>query len=1232
MRNQPTIRKHFKIYSAALLLTLVISILLTYLFQHNFNPENKTQAVQKIIHQKDREISAELIHLKNIFFDNQDSVFSLLHRYKHAYRLKGYLFRIKKNENTLFWSDNKMPFSKTHMESPNPVITSGNGWYRKIKIEENNVTFEGYYLIKRAFNYQNDYLENTYHESFGLSSSIGFQLNPSSYYTIHDENKQYLFSLTFYGKNALTHVEITTLFVLYLICFLLLVATIYELHLAIYRKTKKYKLFIFGFVIDILIIRVLIFYFEVPHILHQSDIFSPLFYAYSDLIPSLADLFLHVLTLTVISFFLFFHLKFNLKNHRKNRFYRYFIIITLFIHLFIFFNAVVFAIQSLIIDSSISIDLNNLFELSDLSFVSILIISLTILSYILITSKLAYFAFKYSRNISTYFLSAAFAFIVYMGFCTASGNCNPWPHIFVFIYILSFTIFFNRKRFQFNLGSIIFYVFLFSIFSTYALHNHNNTKEKENRKLLAVQLASEQRDPLVEYLYHDELDKISEDKYILSYVSNYNNNDSTDSAFKKYFVSKYFKGYWEKYNCHITICEPMDNLFIEIEDVEVNCFTFFSDKIFNDGISTENNGFHFLNYGPGENGYIAVIDLSDTLQQGPIPRIYVELFPKVSGRDLGFPDLLVNIDIDKTPDISSYSYAKYQYGEMYKRVGEYVYNFNLNKRPFSDDQFSFYDENGYNHLFYKIDKNKTLIISKSSKNLLDILAPFSYLFLFYIFIFSLIFLIFILPFMHGTTKMSFRTRVQISISSVILFSFIVIGIFTLIYIDNLNAQKNRDILSEKTHSVLVEIQHKFSDAEYFDENTSIQLSELLTKFSNVFFTDINLFNLDGKLLSSSRPKIYDEQLISRFMNPEAYKALSVDNSSLYIHDENIGKQEYLSAYIPFVNRMGNVVAYLNLPYFAKENDIRKEISTFLVAYINIYVILIAISILIAILISNYISRPIKMIMTKIRQVKLDGQNETIEWKRKDEIGQLVEEYNLMIDELARSAELLARSERESAWREMAKQIAHEIKNPLTPMKLSVQYLQRAWQNNSPDWENRLDKFTQTMIEQIDSLSIIASEFSDFAKMPVARKEQTDLVEIIKSSIGLFKNYHHIHFKFDYTPGRKFSVFIDKEQLLRALNNLLKNSIQAIGDHPDGRIAISLTQNAQEHIIEIHDNGGGIHDDIATKIFSPNFTTKSGGMGLGLAIVKNVIDNSGGTITYNSEQGRGTTFIVTLPAV
>jgi nitrogen fixation/metabolism regulation signal transduction histidine kinase len=300
----------------------------------------------------------------------------------------------------------------------------------------------------------------------------------------------------------------------------------------------------------------------------------------------------------------------------------------------------------------------------------------------------------------------------------------------------------------------------------------------------------------------------------------------------------------------------------------------------------------------------------------------------------------------------------------------------------------------------------------------------------------------------------------------------------------------------------------------------------------------------------------------------------------------------------------------------------------LVAFINIYVILIAFSIFIALVISNYITKPLQLIKDKISQLKLGRTNEKIEWSKNDEIGSLVLEYNRMVDELSNSAVLLAKSERESAWREMAKQIAHEIKNPLTPMKLSVQYLQKAWDEKTPDWDERLKRFTQTIVEQIESLSIIASEFSDFAKMPKSKFAKTEIVEVIKNSIGLFKNATPINIALNYSENQY--VLADREQLLRVFNNLIKNAIQAVADPSKGFIEITVEQDVELVIITFKDNGKGIPREQREKVFYPNFTTKSGGMGLGLAMVKNIVQNAGGEITFESEENVGTTFIVALP--
>lgn len=235
----------------------------------------------------------------------------------------------------------------------------------------------------------------------------------------------------------------------------------------------------------------------------------------------------------------------------------------------------------------------------------------------------------------------------------------------------------------------------------------------------------------------------------------------------------------------------------------------------------------------------------------------------------------------------------------------------------------------------------------------------------------------------------------------------------------------------------------------------------------------------------------------------------------------------------------------------------------------------------------------------------------------------------MIDELSNSALLLVRSEREGAWREMAKQVAHEIKNPLTPMKLSVQYLKKAWDENEKDWDKRLARFTKTIIEQIDSLSEIANAFSDFAKMPVQKSEQVDLKYIINNSIELFKENTDVKYVL-YLPEDKYLVKADKNQMLRVFNNLIKNSIQAIGSKKDGQVTISVKKSQKEMIVVIADNGTGIPQEMADKIFSPSFTTKSSGMGLGLAIVKNIVLNAGGNIWFESKAKVGTTFYISLP--
>jgi nitrogen fixation/metabolism regulation signal transduction histidine kinase len=316
------------------------------------------------------------------------------------------------------------------------------------------------------------------------------------------------------------------------------------------------------------------------------------------------------------------------------------------------------------------------------------------------------------------------------------------------------------------------------------------------------------------------------------------------------------------------------------------------------------------------------------------------------------------------------------------------------------------------------------------------------------------------------------------------------------------------------------------------------------------------------------------------------------------------------------------MGYLNIPYFAKQTDLENEISTLLVTLINIYVFLTVISLLVTLFIANRITGPLQMLQLKLANITLGKKNEPIEWNNNDEIGNLIIEYNRMILELGESAERLAKSERESAWREMAKQVAHEIKNPLTPLRLNAQLIQRAYDEKSPQFDEKFKKFTNMLIEQVDTLSQIASEFSNFAVMPKPKLFPVKLSEVIQNAVTLFRTTTSSEIIFNNHTQNDW-IEADKEQLLRVFNNLIKNALQAIAD-------INLHEEDKQLLVQVIDNGVGMNEEQKKMIFVPNFTTKTGGMGLGLAMVKNILETMQVSISFTSVEHEGTTFEMRFP--
>jgi nitrogen fixation/metabolism regulation signal transduction histidine kinase len=382
------------------------------------------------------------------------------------------------------------------------------------------------------------------------------------------------------------------------------------------------------------------------------------------------------------------------------------------------------------------------------------------------------------------------------------------------------------------------------------------------------------------------------------------------------------------------------------------------------------------------------------------------------------------------------------------------------------------------------------------------------------------------------------------------------------------------------------------------------------------------------MLISSNDRIYEQDILGNLMNPAVFRDLN-GGSSGFVAEEQIGDLGFISAYYTIFDNDLNVKGYLNLPYFSNRKDLYREISNYAVTIINLFALVFALAAIVAYILAHRITGPLNLIRQQMGLVKLGLPNSPIEWQHNDEIGLLIAEYNKMILELEDSTSKLAESERQGAWKEMAKQVAHEIKNPLTPMKLSLQHLQFAIQRNDENLQEKIKKTTQLLIEQIDSLSAMAEEFSSFAKMPEPKMELINLTHVLDSAVSLFSKEENV--TLDYLPlSSTIMVMADQHQLGRVFTNILKNAIQAIPEDRKGLIRIRAEVTPQQVNVSFEDNGIGISSDLRKRIFSPNFSTKNSGMGLGLAISKRIVELFGGSIHFQSVEDKGTTFYVMLP--
>ncbi|MBU3820731.1 GHKL domain-containing protein [Flavobacteriaceae bacterium XHP0103] len=482
-------------------------------------------------------------------------------------------------------------------------------------------------------------------------------------------------------------------------------------------------------------------------------------------------------------------------------------------------------------------------------------------------------------------------------------------------------------------------------------------------------------------------------------------------------------------------------------------------------------------------------------------------------------------------------------------------------------------------------------------------------------------------------KLSLRTRIFIAMILLVLLASVLVAYVAIYQYKGEREDYHTERLANKEDNIKTHINRVLNGRnntwEVTTENIPLIFKEELSNIADIHELQINLYDLEGSLLISSKANLKPDQK-DKCLEAEILNAISNTASHRYVDKHVENGETFQSSYSYILDSKFKPIAIINLPYLENDDIFSNELNQFLVRIGYAYLLILIMAITIAFVLSKYITKTIKAISDKINTTRLEKRNERIEVEdTSEEISTLVNSYNSMIDQLEESAVKLATSEREQAWREMAKQVAHEIKNPLTPMRLTVQNFQRKFDPNDPNIHSKLAEYSKTLIQQIDTMSSIASAFSNFAKMPAQQNETLNVPKIVKLALDIF-NEDYIVFTSD---SEEIIAKFDRTQLIRVVTNLVKNAIQAISEDNGPEILVHVG-NAPDNqvVITVSDNGSGVSDEYKSKIFEPKFTTKTSGMGLGLAMVKNIVETYNGTITFESIKNKGTTFRVVFPRV
>lgn len=1157
------------------------------------------------------------------------------------------LIYIYKHHELVHWSDNNyVPATDLGLKNKISFLETTNRSFLVQKRElKNNIAVVALVPLKRDFEASNEYLNDDFISNINVKNiDIAKYDDNTNIRNIYSRANDYLFSIKLIdGKKDNVYINLQFFcWLMALIC-TLIVSNSICIHIA-----KQGR----GWLAALLFLSVIFFvrYVDLKTnwlSIHSSlELFDPKYYAYNEFLPNLWS---YIMTTAMIFWYICFlrtiqnSLRIPYIFHDKiwSTIISLIAILSIYVAGFVMYHY----LGTLLTHSSFyENDFTKILNLGAYGWLTIVILCFNITSLVLYVDSTAQLVKFFSKEITTLLNIQLICVVISLIACTLLDLNLLFCVLFgVLILLRTYRTYPFAKPYM--LSIFIVSVFLLSSISVVSYDFYNTIRKTESMKLAINQLLAEDDTNAVSLFIDLEKDLRKDEQ--LKRLLNHSDSSSNRKAIDEYIRTRYLSGYLSKFEfqafAYNNEGHPLNNYGTDKANE-------YREKVIKNAIKIPyTNNFYRLKSDLGSLEYFTSITIPYVNNPNKVYHLYLNLKNLSFGTPIPYPDILSdNRVINKQFDqFQENSYAFYRDGELVTQFGSFNYPSLDKYKGKKTHQFTKVSDNSdFIHLLYKPDAQTTVVYSKLKPSLWDVLALGSIVFIFLLCFFSVFNLFnYIIRtfantqfrwkriryhFWQVSNSILYSTRIQSLVIISVLIGILLSGTIAFVSINRQLERNQSNNRQREIAEITRKIESTIAIGKEIRENTMV---DLLKDVSVSSISNFNLFDKHGKLLFSTQPRIYDMKFVSDYINPDVLTKLGALRKTIAYEDEEISDFSYASAYTPIKDAEFKTVAYLNIPYYDTVKEAAASKKLLLNTILNIYTVVIILFGFIAVAVSSKITEPLNIVKQKLAETQLSNKiNEPLYWERNDEIGMLIKEYNYMLIKLEDSAKQLRDAERENAWREMAKQVAHEIKNPLTPMKLGVQQLMRSYNENDPKFAERFQRISLSIIEQIDSLSTIATEFSAFAKLPETNLMKLDIIEKINKTVILFSNGTNVSISvMNHTEQPHLYILGDRDQFLRSLNNLFKNAIEASRGKKKHTINVSIEQQSDRSIrLSIQDNGYGIPPEVIPSIFKPNFTTKSSGTGLGLAFVKQTITGIGGSISFITKPGTGTTFIINLP--